>query len=107
MRSPLIKRGLSKCCQLRMPRAAQRVVSNQERRLLADRKGQDPNPIKRSLCSYSFKAGLAPNVTADLAKAACGLDKTLDYPLREAKTIRLPTRAATRAQPQRISLWTE
>jgi len=51
MISLLIKRGLSKCCQLRMPSAAQRVVSNRARRLLADSQGQDPNLTSQGVSS--------------------------------------------------------
>lgn len=84
MISLLIKRGLSKCCQLRMPRAAQRVVSNRARRLLADRKGQDPNLTSQGVSVHlrSRQDAFDPNVTVALAKAACGLDKTQDSQLR-------------------------
>lgn len=84
MISLLIKRGLSKCCQLRMPRAAQRVVSNRARRLLADRKGQDPNLTSQGVSVHlrSRQDAFDPNVTVALAKAASGLDKTQDSQLR-------------------------
>lgn len=84
MISLLIKRGLSKCCQLRMPRAAQRVVSNRARRLLADSQGQDPNLTSQGVSVHlrSRQDAFDPNVTVALAKAASGLDKTQDYQLR-------------------------
>ena len=84
MISLLIKRGLSKCCQLRMPRAAQRVVSNRARRLLADRKGQDPNLTSQGVSVHlrSRQDAFDPNVTVALAKASSGLDKTQDSQLR-------------------------
>ncbi|PKI31097.1 hypothetical protein CRG98_048512 [Punica granatum] len=70
--------------------------SNRARRLLADRKGHDPNLTFQGVSSlFIFVQGRTHlNVTVALAKAASGLglDKTQDSHLREVMTIQQGTR---------------
>lgn len=54
------------------------IFFNRARRLLADRKGQDPNLTSQGVSVHlrSRQDTFYPNVTVALAKAASGLDKT-------------------------------